>query len=279
MARFLIATFVVLQCVCVSDAGLVVSVPTNGLRYTIGVDTSGSPSTLLAEKSGMPLVNGSLDTDTGQVNYSTNLHNGYATVHSVSITQQVVVVPAVPAVPPVCDLNGCTPGMPEIPAEYDSESKEFLISVAVNSFPVSLASTSDNIVPSSITPTTAEVSGPNSVNFPSTLSGVWFILGPTEVKSGLLELVPNSSFALSDQLALERTPALGPVTSWSQALTGGMFIDTESGISVDGVNFDITAIASVSAVPEPCAFYAMGLVGLVLAAGRWGRSVCQNWFA
>ncbi|MEZ6116998.1 MAG: hypothetical protein R3C28_10555 [Pirellulaceae bacterium] len=61
---------------------------------------------------------------------------------------------------------------------------------------------------------------------------------------------------------------MGPVSSWSQALTGDMFIDTESGISVDGVNFDITAIASVSTCLNSVRFYAMGLVGLVLAAGR-----------
>ncbi|MEZ6116997.1 MAG: hypothetical protein R3C28_10550 [Pirellulaceae bacterium] len=122
MARFLIATFVVLQCVCVSDAGLVVSVPTNGLRYTFG-GYEWFAEYVVSRKSGMPLVNGSLDTDTGQINYTTNLHNGYATAHSVSITQQVVVVPAVPPFRGVADLNGCTPGMPEIPAQYGQKQR------------------------------------------------------------------------------------------------------------------------------------------------------------
>ena len=277
MTRFLFSAMIVLLVtVSSSTADIVTSAPISGLRYTISVFGTPQPIEFSFVQDSGNLVSGSLDTDTRAIDYSVLPHGGLSILESRTINREILVSAAIPATPPVCDLNSCTPGTPFVPAVYQIVPTSFQFEFSVNSFPVVLGSNSTTVVPGSIGPNSASIPSTIAAHFPATLDGTWKISGPTQMQTGSLSLVPTSSFSLSTSLQLERTPpSLGPVTVWAQSLNGDRFTQTISGVSVDGVDFQIDAVASVVAVPEPSG---MMLLGLIAACSFAVRTVRRCWF-
>jgi len=202
-------------------------------------------------------VNGVLDTDLPGVTYDGVLWTVPGASNSITVEIDNVI-------PPVCDINGCTPEI--------IETEEWTITVSFDTFTIGLR---DRIFPFPVTSI-----GPDSAISPITqfdfrgseVTGTWTIQGPTESAFGDFGIAYRAEIAanpFTGTLDLERTPAGSrPVTGWAPVLNGDFvaMLDPNrtiaDGIEVDGQIFYM----STRTIPEPSSL-AGGLICAALSFG------------